>query len=357
MTSGTLPSNPFVAAGMLQESWLFVGRKDELHAIISRMTGVQATSINVVGAKRIGKSSLLYYFYLTWEQRVAEPNRYAVIYLSLQGVQCQKEENFYQAVAQQLLIRPSIRAKQPLCELLRRRPLDCITFSQAMVECKNEKILPVLCLDDFKELFEHKNEFNDGFYDNLRSLMDNNTLMLVVATQKELDYYRNKHQLTSSFFNLGHLLKLGELAEAEAKDLVCLPASTIPGSSTILGVRDQELVRELGGNHPFLLQIAGSLVCEARQQGQNESWVKKRFTIESQRLPKSKSRWLYSLRWFIWDVPMRLGKLPKFIGGAVDDLSNWIVGLVILILPILVLVGVLHWNEVWDFMRDKLGIK
>lgn len=54
---------------------------------------------------------------------------------------------------------------------------------------------------------------------------------------------------------------------------------------------------------------------------------------------------------------MRLGRIAKFIGGAVDDVSNWIIGMVILLLLVLVLVGVLHWNEVWDFVRDKLGIK
>jgi hypothetical protein len=95
MTFGSLPSNPFVAAGMIEDPKLFVGRKDELRAIASRMSGVQPTSINLVGEKRIGKSSLLYHFFQTWEQRVSDPNRYVVIYLSLQNVQCHREENFY----------------------------------------------------------------------------------------------------------------------------------------------------------------------------------------------------------------------------------------------------------------------
>ena len=33
MTSGGLPDNPFVAAGMIEDPRLFVGRKDELYAI------------------------------------------------------------------------------------------------------------------------------------------------------------------------------------------------------------------------------------------------------------------------------------------------------------------------------------
>ncbi|WP_414584951.1 hypothetical protein [Scytonema sp. PCC 10023] len=103
MTSGSLPSNPFVAAGMIEDSTLFVGRKDELRAIASRMSGVQPTSINVVGDKRIGKSSLLYHFFLTWQQRVNDPSRYVVIYLSLQDGKCQTEISFYKAVAEELV--------------------------------------------------------------------------------------------------------------------------------------------------------------------------------------------------------------------------------------------------------------
>ncbi|MEH2461023.1 hypothetical protein [Nostoc sp.] len=81
-----------------------------------------------------------------------------------------------------------------------------------------------------------------------------------------------------------------------------------------------------------------------------------------QQLTKAKSpsngqQWQLWLRWLVWDLPVRLGKIVKFIGGAVDDVSNWIIGMVILLLLVLVLVGVLHWNEVWDFVRDKLGIK
>ncbi len=45
MTSGSLPSNPFVAAGMIEDSKLFVGRKDELRAIASRMSGVTIVAI------------------------------------------------------------------------------------------------------------------------------------------------------------------------------------------------------------------------------------------------------------------------------------------------------------------------
>lgn len=360
MTSGALPANPFVAAGMIEDPRLFVGRKDELHAIASRMQGVQPTSINIVGDKRIGKSSLLYHFFLTWEQRVQNPSRYVVIYLSLQNVHCQREENFYQAIADELLSFSRVATNQALSDPWRVRPLDRRAFSDAMREWKRQGILPILCLDDFKTLFDNKSEFNNDFYNNLRSLMNNNTLMLVIASQRNLDFYSKKHQLTSSFFNLGHVINLGELKEDEVKDLVRLPASTVSGIAPALSLDEQRLSQQLGGSHPFLLQIAGGLVCEARQQGHDENWVKTRFASESRRLQKSRlgSRgWWRWVRWFVWNLPVRLGRAVQFIGRTVDDVSSWIIGMAIVVMFVLVLVGVLHWNQVWDFVRDQLGIK
>ena len=351
-----LSGNPFVAAGMIEDPRVFVGRKEQINAIVSRMSGVQPTSVNVVGEKRIGKSSLLYHFFLTWEQRLQDPSRYAVIYLSLQNVQCQRETNFYQAVAQELLNRTTVKAKQSVCNLLQKRPLERLDFSQAIAECKHQRILPVLCLDVFQELFKDKNEFNDSFYDNLRSLMDSSSLMLIIATTKRLDVYSKQHQLTSSFFNLGHTLKLEELTEEEVTDLVRLPASTVKDANPALGMHEQKLVRQVGGNHPFLLQIAGRLAWEAQQQGKDENWVKKQFYQQSNRLPRNQGNLLRKIRWVIWDLPVQLGHIFKFISENFSKFSSWVIGLTIIVLLFLVFNRDKTPHEAIDIVLEKLGL-
>ncbi|NET72567.1 MAG: ATP-binding protein [Sphaerospermopsis sp. SIO1G2] len=316
MTQGSLPSNPFVAAGMIEDSRLFVGRREELQAMVSRMTGTQPTSINIYGEKRIGKSSLLYHFFLTWEQRVQNPSRYVVIYLSLRNVQCQTETQFYQAIAQELLKFPNVNNNQVLSNFLQVANLDRSAFSDGMKQWKKQGMLPVLCLDDFQTLFDNKSEFDNGFYENLRSLMDSNTLMLIIACYKKLDFYSKKYKFTSSFFNLGHVIKLVELPEDEVKDLLRLPAKDNNNLQPALSMDEQSFTQQLGLNHPFLLQIAGGLVCEARQHGHNKEWVKKHFADQSKRLPSHRNSqgWKRRVRWLVWDLPMRLGKAPKFIG-------------------------------------------
>lgn len=59
---------------------------------------------------------------------------------------------------------------------------------------------------------KRKEEFNNGFYDNLRSLVNDKTLMLVVASRKELSVYGSEHRFVSQFFNQGHVLNLDELS-------------------------------------------------------------------------------------------------------------------------------------------------
>ncbi|MGC1395400.1 MAG: hypothetical protein WA828_14045 [Coleofasciculaceae cyanobacterium] len=45
----------------------------------------------------------------------------------------------------------------------------------------------------------------------MRSLIDDNVLMLVVASRKELSVYGSEHRFVSQFFNLGYVLKLREV--------------------------------------------------------------------------------------------------------------------------------------------------
>jgi hypothetical protein len=237
------------------------------------------------------------------------------------------------------------------------KPLNRQAFSDAVKEWKQQGKLPVLCLDDFESLLKYPDKFDNGFYDNLRSLMDSNALMLVVASRKQLDVYANEHRFVSSFFNIGHTIYLKELTTDEAIELSRLPTRSTNGAA--LSVDEQNHAQQWGDRHPYKLQLAGYYLWEARQQGKAIKWAKQQF---EQQLadPKSKVKgkwWQLRLRWLVWDLPVRLGRIAKFIGGTVDDVSNWIIGMVILLLLVLVLVGVLHWNEVWDFVRDKLGIK
>ncbi len=331
MTS-SLPSRPFVAGSKITDPRLFVGRTQELDLITSRMTGIQPVSVNVVGPRWIGKSSLLYHFFQTYEQRVAEPTRYAVIYLSLQDARCQSEDGFYQAVARQLWLNLTVQRNVALVEPLRVKPFNRLAFCAAMGHYKRLGVLPVLCLDEFGPLFRYPQEFDNGFFDSLRSLMESRVLMLVVASHRKLEFYQRRHKLTSAFFKLWQVLMLGELTEQEAQALVALPASTNAGVTSALSKQEQRFVRQLGGCHPYLLQLAASLLYEARQSGRDVTWAKVEFEKQARHVPKPR-----------WKPPKHTGLLALGISGVI-----------IFILIVVLVISLLSPTPLWELLQQKV---
>lgn len=282
----SFPDCPFVARAKITDPQLFIGRKEELKAITAWMTDAQPVSINVVGPRRIGKSSLLYHFFQTYQKRVPEPTRYVVLYLSLQDARCQSENDFYQAVAQQLWHNFAVQRNPALIEPLKVQPFNRLAFCSAMGQYKRLGVLPVFCLDELGPLFRHPDEFDNGFFDNLRSLMESHVVMLIVASHRKLEFYQRRHQLTSAFFKLWQVLMLGEFTENEAQALLHLPASTVKGATPALNTQEQSLVQQWGGRHPYLLQLAASLLYEARQTERDEGWAKAEFDKEARRVSK-----------------------------------------------------------------------
>lgn len=354
-------SCPFCAGSMITDPQFFVGRREELDFITSRLVNIQPTSINVVGEHRIGKSSLLYHFFQTYEQRVQgagkNPGDYVVVYLSLQAAQCRKESSFYQTVAQALLNRPVVQTNPALATPLKAGTLDRQKFSAAIESWQTENVLPVLCLDKFEELLAKPDQFTDDFYDNLRSLMDRNALMLVIASYRNLDVYKRKYRFLSSFFNLGQVLPVGGITEAEATDLMRLPEHKIPGATAALSPERQKLGLAWGGRHPLLLQLAGLWLWEAQQHSRPDEWARQKFEQEAQRVPHSGvtiRRLKRPVRLLLW-LPMKLGRMARFVGDKLDDTSNLIAGTIILIVAILVVLKVVPFEELLQRVQDAVG--
>ncbi len=360
MATSLLPSCPFVPGPMITDLRLFVGRKDELRFLTTHMSGVQPVSINIVGERRIGKSSLLYHFFQVWGNHVQNVHNYIVILLSLQNANFQTRNGFYHDVLKGFQSQASIEGRNDLDVILNISSFDDASFTQVLEQLKQKDVLPVLCLDEFETLLKYKDQFNDSFFDHLRSLMNNNILMLIVSSHKKLDEYSNKNSLTSTFFNLGLVLNLGELTEQEAIELVRLPASVVSGSQAALSIEEQRQARLLGGKNPYRLQLACSFICQARQQGKTLDWAKKQFASEKQRVSqpqpsKLKAPWLVPLRILFVDFPMWLGKVSKRIGQHANNISTWLTGILIIVIVVLVVLGIINYSEIIAWFKTLGG--
>ncbi|HIK13027.1 MAG TPA: AAA-like domain-containing protein [Oscillatoriaceae cyanobacterium M33_DOE_052] len=380
MSAPSPNSCPFIAGPTIDDPKYFIGRDAQLNDMKDRMTAPQPTSISLVGEHRIGKSSLLYRFFQYWNpdrfpprgsgggvvRRFAQLLKlgkkrppYAVIYLDLQDATCQTQAGFYRAIATAAKDHPIVEQygqHHHWQRLWQNTTLDGMTFAKAVKACKEGGVLLVLCLDKFDALFQHPEEFDNGFYDSLHSLINHSHLMLIVATLKNLEVYRQEQTLTSSFFNVGHVLKLEEFTPAEAAELVKLPkgsaALSVEEPKPALIVEDQEKALQWGGRHPYRLQLAGYCLWQARQQDKDIPWAKAKFDsllnngIQPQDVIKNWD-WRHLktyLSRFIW--------IHNVINLSISQMIG--VGITIMVIGAIIsaMLGIISWSEVLQRIKN-----
>ncbi|WP_293144469.1 MULTISPECIES: AAA-like domain-containing protein [unclassified Microcoleus] len=353
---------PFSAPSMLKNPDCFVGREEELRFIQSQMTGPQPTSVNIVGPHKIGKSSLLWRFYQIQNPPTNNSSPYAVIYLSFQDGECQTEKSLYQTVARELSQVPAIQTKQNLVTAFQAPDWDRGSFARAIKLCHQEKILPVLCIDKFEAVFQesYREEFDEGFFDNLHSLINNSSMMLVLISIEPLDFYRTQNKLTSSFFNVGSECLLKKFSEVESKALVKLPQRGMAGVRPALNEANQQLALQWGERHPVRLQLAAKYLWEAQQDRKSVKWAKQNFqsqvraVLQLQARPKRPQKLLESLRWLVWDMPIWIGNLTKNFGLKLGDIFSWIMGLSLIFVAIMCVARIVPENNLFELFKKFL---
>jgi AAA+ ATPase superfamily predicted ATPase len=74
--------NPYLNKGMITNPEEFYGREEEIENIYERITTSQNTFI--VGARGLGKSSLLSYLYHKKDKYLDHPERYIFLFIGIQ---------------------------------------------------------------------------------------------------------------------------------------------------------------------------------------------------------------------------------------------------------------------------------
>ncbi len=224
-----------------------------------------------------------------YSQRIGNPEHFVVVYLSLQDAAYNTQEKFYSRIAKLLDINiPSGQWQlRKLRNILRKEKWDSVQFNELFQEFKIQNILPVLCIDNFEELLERSQRFPDEFYDNLRYLVSNNFLMIIMASCELLYVYSKRKQITSDFFNVFQCVDLNNgLTPEEAERLVRLTNAGGQGLSEDF----KKKALKWGNREPLLLQLAGQILWETQVNRKSLRWANKTFKTRSQRFkfsPKS----------------------------------------------------------------------
>jgi hypothetical protein len=202
---------------MIKKPDEFFGRKDELRTIFSRLSNLQ--SCDVSGERKIGKSSLLY--------------------------------------------------SDPVVISSNSHNENLIAFSDSIKDLRKE-IKPVLLIDEFENLTKRAEEFNNDFFDTMRSLGSHGNIAYVTASLHALKTLCTVGNFTSPFYNIFSQVHLGLFSPEETTEFLSAKREGFEFSE-----EEIEFIKRIANNHPLHLQIACYHVLENRGKEYDEKKLRK----------------------------------------------------------------------------------
>jgi hypothetical protein len=265
--------NPYAVRAMLKEPSAFVGRTAELRDLFTLLAAMQ--SFSVVGPRRIGKSSLLYYLThpAVRAAHLPDPERYVVAFMDLQELAGAGQDEFFFTAVERFgrgtlvpeakrsgigeletpALHPQHGASAGELEIVPERDGTPHGFRRFLMRARDAGLRLVLCCDEF-EMLSRNPYFSAEFFTYLRGLCSNYDLALVTASQASLfDLCQQNDLQTSEFWNIFVERALGLMPLEEAQALIREPFTRAGGT---LSPTDVAFILQLAGPHPFFIQIA-----------------------------------------------------------------------------------------------------
>ena len=249
-------NNPYISRGPVKDSSLFFGRRHELQEIAAFLLGNQ--SVSIVGPRKIGKTSLLFHLMRPeTKTSLALENQFLFVYLDCEVLGDSEHSEIFGVFASEMELALEEQGfdPEPALERAISHPTR-ISFETAVRKLNRRDIRIVIILDEFERLSANS-KLNVNFFNALRSAAGRFQLVYLTASTKpliHLTYVKNQEEILSSpFFNIFAHLHLGLLSQAEAEQLITVPAET---QGHPFSQEERALIYGLAGGHPFMLQVA-----------------------------------------------------------------------------------------------------
>jgi hypothetical protein len=241
----------------------FYGRAAERTTLLTRTSNGGSSSL--VGERRLGKTWLLDYLRLVAPSHSALGPAYRVAYVSATHPQCKTLSGFVARALEALKIQHSIDASLP--------PLDRLAY--AVRDLKAMGMHPVLCIDEF-EGFDDAQEFNNDFFEGLRALAQDDSLVLVTASKRPLkEIIEGLTGQTSPLFNIVQQLRLHPFSEQEAREFVRVKSDEagFDDRERDFFLRKAALYNSNGEAYwpPLRLQLVGQMLLDDKQAAQSNT--------------------------------------------------------------------------------------
>jgi hypothetical protein len=244
--------NPFHWRGTVTDLEAFVGRERELESIFARLRTLSCVSI--VGARRIGKSSLAYRACAQAGERLGGDCR--AVYVDMLSAKHHSLYGLLWAILGGLGGETGQISGDSGDAAL-------AAFEAEVREIRKQGRLPVVFLDEFEALGGRKELLGDDLLESWRSLGNDGQMAFVATSARSLDEVTQESGLTSSFYNIFAQMQLVELTEGEAQAFA-RRAVRVGGFEAA----DDAFILRIGGQHALRLQVAAWHLFEARQRGE-----------------------------------------------------------------------------------------
>ena len=239
--------NPFFHRRPIRDPAYFYNRAIEVKRTLEMLGKGQCVSIT--GPRKIGKTSLLFHLARpeVLRQHGLDPATHLVAYFTCEGIGTLKLEEFYALILHEILGRAAdqgYRFDYPV------GPVPYLEFEHVLRNLFDRGLKLSVLFDEF-ELLGDNRDWGMELLSGLRSLATRFNIAYLTASQRQIAAFTRQH---SPFFNVFFPLKLRVLDEMGSRELVEKSVGKVGAKFSPDAV---DCILELGGRHPFFLQVVG----------------------------------------------------------------------------------------------------
>ncbi len=255
----------------------FIGRKAEMRRVAGRIYGGQSSAIT--GTFRSGKTSILEYLAAP-EKQIAlyrdEADTLIFSYLDANrlSIECDQAQ-FWGDVLEPLQKRIAEIPDSLLSEAYQAcQKNHFANLDELIAQIENMNWQLVLMIDEFDVLLDRPLLNNSEFFGSLRQLASRSrgALVLVMTTNISLTELHQKTKPLSKpgvpYFNFLDEIVLSPFSDSEVEEL-------LRQDNTYFSDDDRRFIKEITGEHPYLLQVAASALWESYKNGNEDDPIKR----------------------------------------------------------------------------------
>lgn len=288
---------------------LFIGRHREVRRVVNRIVN-QGQSTAIIGERRTGKTSLLSYLSApeTREELYGKEGKnlfFLVLDAQALGAkfdQAKFWEHAFQPFYEQIIKSKRESLLAQAYETCQGNDFSAFVLERFLAQSRADGWRLVLLLDEFDNILHHPVLNSAEFFGSLRSVVSRSkgALALVIASRRLLENLNmDTQELSRSgspYFNFFDEIILGPLTDKEVSQLLSRAGDRFTAD-------DRHFVIDVGGGHPYLLQLAAAALWDAYEDHDADSPEKRRKQAGASL--HNEASLIMNDTWHVWSPPIR----------------------------------------------------